>query len=176
MFNHFRRELIFGLAFIGGGIVVFTSAIYFFSQDLESRADKVVSDRTLINQRAAALGALADLKRDSPPADIYKRAMDKILVSQDQLLDFPRWLDGLARVRRIGLNFSFQGNQIAPGENAAGYVAFSLDLIGKLDDLVDFLKDVEFRSPRFLISLEGIDLTRNGTDYRILSQGKVFFK
>lgn len=174
--TYFRRELVISLAIIGGSIAVFALALYFLSKDVNFQEEKVVADRALINQRAAVLGALADLKRDAPRGDVYKRAMDKILVSQDQLLDFPRWLDGLARVRQIGLNFSFQGSQVAPLEDSPGYIAFSLDLVGKLSYLIDFLKDIEFQSPRFLISLDNVDLTRSGSDYRILSQGRVFFR
>jgi len=156
--------------------LVFAAILYFLSRDLQFQAEKIVADRALINRRAAVLGALADLKRDAPQADVYKRAMDKLLVSQDQLLDFSRWLDGLARVRQIGLNFSFRGSQVAPQGDAPGYIAFSLDLAGKLNNLVEFLKDLESLSPRFLVGLDGVDLTGDGSSYRILSQGKVFFR
>lgn len=174
--THFRRELIVSLAIMGGSIVVSALVLFLLSRDLQSQAEKVVADRALINQRAAVVAALASLKTDASRAELYKRAMDKILVSQDQLLDFPRWLDGLSRVREIGLTFLFQGSQVAPQGDSPGYIAFSVDLIGKLNNLVDFLKDVEFQSPRFLVSLDSIDLTRNGSDYRILSQGRVFFR
>ncbi len=174
--NHFRRELIVSLAIVGGSILIFASILYFLSEDLSFQAEKVVADRALINQRAAILGALADLKKDASQADIYKRAMDKILVLQDQLLDFPHWLDGLSRAHQVGLSFSFQGSQVPPQGETPGYIAFSLDLTGKLGDLIDFLKDVEFQSPRFLVSLDNVGLTKGDSAYRISSQGRVFFR
>jgi len=146
------------------------------SRDLESEAEKTATDRILISKRAAALESLADLKRNSAKADAYKQAMDKILISQDQLLDFPRWLEEAARIRRLALTFSFQGSEVQPQPNFPGYINFSLDLSGPIDDLTQFLKDFERQEPRFLVSLESFDFVRDGSIYRVLTRGKVFFR
>lgn len=174
--DRFRRELLISLFVIIGGLLIFSATLYLLSSDLSARAEKIVADRALISQRSAALEFLAESKKNTPRADVYKQAMDRILVSQDQILDFSRWLDGLARVRQVGLSFSFQGGQVSPHGDAPGYIGFSLDLNGKLDDLTNFLKDIEFQSPGFLINLDNFDLSRNGSNYRILTQGRVFFK
>lgn len=174
--NHFKRELVISFSIIGGSIIVFGIVLYFLSKDLTSRANKLTVDRLFISQRAATIAALASLKTDAPKADMYLQAMSKFLVSQDQLFDFPRWLDGIARSRQVGMNFSFQGSQTPPQGDMPGFISFSLDLSGELSNLVDFLKDIEFKSTRFLVAIDNFDLRRSDSGYRILANGKVFFK
>lgn len=176
MHRHFRRQLILGLEIIAGSVLIFGAGLYLLADDLENKSEKIVTARALISQTAATIEALADLKNDAPKADAYRRAIDKILVSQDRLLDFPRWLEGLARGRKVALTFSFQGSQVKPLDNAPGHIGFSLDIRGALANLTEFLKDVEFQSPRFLVSLDNFNLNGSGSSYRITSQGKVYFR
>lgn len=174
--NHFKQEITLSLSIIGGSIIVFGVLLYFLSQDVVSQADKIVADRLVVSQRATAIEALAELKNNKPKANAYFEAMNKILVTQDQLLDFPRWLDGLARVRQVGMNFSFHGTQNPSTGSSPGFISFSLDLTGASQNLIDFMKDIEFRSPRFLATIDNFDFTRKESGYRIMANGKVFFK
>ncbi len=174
--NLFKRRLLVGSAIIGGSLLFFSLALFLLSGDLESRAGKVSADRALVSKGAAAISVLANLKKGAPQTVPYKQAIDKILVSQDQLLNFPKWLEGLSRTRRIALAFAFQGGQVASRGDLPAYIPFSVDLGGRLDDLKDFIEDIEFREPKFLLTLDSLDLTRKGADYRIVSQGRVFFK
>ena len=157
-------------------MLLFGAVLYFLSRSLSLEANEIAADRLLISQRVAAIAAFAGSKTDAPKAGIYLEAMNKLLVSQDQLIDFPRWLNGLARVRQVGINFSFRGNQTPPQGDSPGFISFSLDLTGESSNMIDFIKDVEFRSPRFLAVMDNFDLTRNDSGYRILANGRVFFK
>ena len=74
------------------------------------------------------------------------------------------------------MNFSFSGSEIAPQENYPGYINFSLDIAGTFDAVTSFVKDIETGASRFLVSLNAFDTKRNGSGYRIIFQGKVFFK
>jgi len=143
---------------------------------LSGQADKIVADRALTSQKTTALASLAGLKKDMVQAEVYKRAMDKMLVTQDQLIDFPRWLDSLARARQVVFNFSFVGDSVKPQGNSPGYIGFNLDAEGRFDNLTAFMKDVELKAPGFLVSLDSIGLNVSGSGYRISSGGKVFFR
>ncbi len=176
MVSHFKRDLIISFSIIAGSIAVFGTLFYFLSQDLYLQSGKISADRSIINQRAATIDSLNNLKKDAPNADVYLKAMNKLLVPQDQLFDFSRWLDGIARVRQVGMSFHFNGNIVSSQGNSPSYIAFSLDLNGGIQNLLDFLKDVEFRSPRFLVRIDNFDFTKNDRGYRILSNGRVFFK
>lgn len=173
---HFKRELLIDFGIIVGSILFIGLGIYILSGMLSTQADKISAERTLITRKAAAIAGLASLKRDLPQAEIYKKSLDQILVSQDQLLDVPHWLDGLARGRRVALSFSFAGTQTQPSGNSPGTVPFSLDIGGTLDDLIGFVKDVEIEPPRFLMNLDGFSLNGSGSAYRITASGKVYFK
>jgi hypothetical protein len=174
--NRFRRELLISSLIIGVAVVAFGLAFYFLVQDLDSQAQKIVSDRALLAQRTALLLSLADLKKDAGSAAVYRQAIDKILVSQDQLIDFPQWISGLARIRQISLSFSFQGDQVPPQNGSLGYINFSLDASGSLENLGAFLEDVEFKAQRFLVVLDTADLSGGESGYRLLSHGRIFFK
>ncbi|MEK7507954.1 MAG: hypothetical protein AAB602_02630 [Patescibacteria group bacterium] len=176
MFRNFRREVITGAALIIGSIIVFGVVFYFFSRSLNTIAREIAADRLLIANNAVVLGNLAELKRDDQKSARYEKAMNKLLVPKDQLIDFDGWLEGLARVRQVAMNFSFSGSEVAPQENFPGYISFSLDIAGTLDALTAFLKDIELQSTRFLVNLDTFDVTRSDVGYRIITNGKVFFK
>jgi len=174
--NRFRRELLISLLIVGAAVVAFGLTFYFLTNDLDYQAQKIAFDRASLSQRTTLLSSLADLKRDAASAGVYRQAIDKILVSQDQLIDFPQWISNLARIRQVSLGFSFQGDQVPPQNGSLGYINFSLNASGNLDNLGAFVEDLELRAPRFLVVLDAVDLSGGGTSYRLLSQGRVFFK
>ena len=176
MFDDFRREVLVGIIVITGSIFIFGAGFYFFSKSLRADAQYIAEDRLLIAESSAILASFAELKRDASLAVRYEKAMERLLVPKDHLIDFPRWLEGLARVRQVGLNFSFSGSEVGPQEDYPGYINFSLDVTGNFDAIAAFLKDAESQSVRFLLNLDTFDVTRGGSGYRVFSRGRVFFK
>lgn len=171
-----RRGLAFYISLIGGGFLVAGVALWWFSNDIQSLAEKVVAERSRIERRAGAIEILASLKRDAPATEEYRRAIDLVLPSRDQLLDFPRWLEGVARAHRLDVDFRFQGAQVAAGENVPGYVGFWMRTGGKLEEIVAFLKGLELENSRFLVSLDAFDIKEAAGNYELMSQGRVFFR
>jgi len=168
--------VIIGSVLIIGSIIVFGASFYFLSKSFDSMTKDIAADRLLIAGNTVTLGNLAELKQADQESARYKKAMGKLLVSKDQLIDFGNWLDGLARVRQIAMDFSFSGSEVAPQENLPGYINFSLDIAGPLDALTSFLKDIELQATRFLVNLDGFNAVRSDAGYRIVTNGKVFFK
>ncbi len=165
------------MAILFGGMLVITAGLYGISQDIASKASTIMTDRALIGDRSRALESLAGLKKDLPQAKRYQAAIDKILVAQDQLINFGRWLDGLARLRQVTISSAFDGTEIQPQDGALGSIGFTIDASGALPNLLDVLRDVELRSPRFLVDIIGFDLTRvSGSDYGVTAHGRVYFK
>lgn len=176
MHQQFNRELLISFVILFGGLIVVGAAFFLLSRDLALQAEKAATARELIRQRAMVLEVLAGLKKEAPQAVAYKAALNRVLVSQDQLLDFPRWLDGLARGRRVALEFSFRGSQVAPEGQKPGSVGFSADLSGGLSSIVGFLKDIELQSSRFLLGLENFELNGGGDSYVLKISGRVYFR
>jgi len=176
MHNRFRRELLTSVAIIAGSFLISGIALYFLASDLQYQTQKIGFARAAVVSSYTTLDSFAVLKKGAAQAASYSQAMNKILVPQDRLLDFGKWLDGLARAHRIDESFSFGGEPAPPQENAPGYYIFSLGLSGKLGSIMDFMKDVEYKSPRFLTNLGSFDLSRSGDDYRVSINGRVSFK
>ena len=174
--ENFKRTFWIHVSVAAGGIAVLMAIIGWLASDVQAQADRIRKDRVLIRDRSAAIAALADLKGRASQATFYEQKLSAFLPTQEQLLDFPRTLDNLARIRRISSNFAFRGGQTAPQGNMPGSIGFNLDLSGALEDILSFLKDVETEPPRFLATFESFDLTRSGDSYRLLIPGKVFFK
>ncbi|MBM3257133.1 MAG: hypothetical protein FJY98_02275 [Candidatus Liptonbacteria bacterium] len=176
MNDNFKRAFWTHVGIAAGGIILLVGIIGWLASDIEAQASRVAQDRTLIRERSTSIAALAELKHRAPQATLYEQKLNAFLPTQEQLLDFPRTLDNLARVRKVALNFAFQGGQALPQGNTPGSVGFSLDVTGAYADIMGFLKDVEFEPPRFLATFDSFDLTRGGEEYRFLGQGRVFFK
>ncbi len=176
MHSYFKREILIGFAIIFGSILVFAAIIFFVSQDVAVQAEKVVIARTLIAERGATLSALAGLKKDAPAAARYKTALNAILATQDQLFDFQRWLEGLARGRSLSMSFSFQGSPALPSAEAPGYTPFTIRTGGGFASVLGFLKDIELASPRFLLVLDTFTLRSGGGNYDFSANGRVFFR
>ena len=176
MHHHFRKELLISFGIIAGSVVFIGLSVFFLSRDIAYQSEKITEDRVAVAQRTVSLGALASLKKDAPRAAAYKQAISQVLVTKDQLLDFPKWLDGIARGRQLSLSFSFSGSESPPQENSPGHIPFSMDVSGELDDLNDFLKDIEYKSPKFLVTMDGFDTSGGGSSYRIRTSGRVYFR
>lgn len=176
MENYFRRQVIASIVAVAGAFLVFGAALYFVSSDLDKNSNRVYLDRTAAATRSAALESLAALKSGLNQSSKYRQAMSKILVTQDQLIDFPRWLGRLAQVNQVSENASFQGSQSAPQGKTPGYIGFGMSASGPWGNLSAFLKDVEYRYPQFLVNFDTVDLTQGNNSYSILVNGRVFFE
>lgn len=175
--DNFRRRVRFSLIFIAASFVLLGGGLAWLSYGLSDQAQRIVDDRVQLDQRAALLGSLAALKDAAPAAANYEKAMELLMPTQDQLLDFPHTLDNLAKVDQVSLSFSFQGGQVAPQGANPGYVTFSLNAGGSADNLTNFLKDAEVRASKFLVAFNSFSLSRNGDgSYSVMAQGQLFFR
>jgi hypothetical protein len=173
----FRKELIIGVAVFFGGILIITAGLYFVSNDIALKVSTIVTDRALLSNRSQAIDSLAGLKKNLPEAERYTKAIGQILVQKDQLIDFGRWLDGLARSRQVAISSALDGTEIKSGIGTLGSIGFNIDASGGLPNLLNFIQDVELRSPRFLVDIVGFEVTQiSGSEYKVASRGKVYFK
>lgn len=176
MLNRFRRGLIVSAIIIVGSFLISGVVLYLMAGDLRFQVQNIGEAQAAILNSRIVLDSLSALKEDLAQASDYSQAMDKILVPQDQLLDFGKWLDQLARAYQIQLNFSFGGEPVSPQAGSPGYYNFSLELNGDLNNIMDFVKDVEYRSPRFLTVFDSLDLSNKDGSYEVSANGRVFFK
>lgn len=176
MLNHFRRQVIISLIIILGSAGLSIAAISWLKKDIQLQAEQISNQKNIINKRIAILGNLAELKKMMPQAEAYKKAMDAVMLNREDLLNFPRRLEDLARIHRLGINFSFKGEEIKPQDDKPGYANFSVDVMGTIDNLINFIKDVEYRSVGFIAAFESVDFLKSDDNYKANLQGKVFFR
>ena len=176
MVENFRRTIIWGIAFIVGSIIVSGLLVYWLFLKLNGEAANIASDRDTIHSNSQLIEGLASIKSMAAETGKYKQALDALLPAKDELVNFSGWLDGLSRAHQVSESFSFQGNAVESSKSEAGFVGFSLDASGAYGNLIDFLKDVELRAPRYLVGFDNVDLRRDGSGYRVSVRGRVFFR
>ena len=172
----FRRSLIISLIAIFAGFIASAVVFYVLGIRLDSLSTKVAREKGLMAQRTDVVDILAELKKVAPEAEPYGRAMDSLLPTQDQLLDFPRYLDALAKNYGVSLNFNFQGEPIAAQKDSPGSLGFALSLTGQFSNNLEFLKALEAKSARFLLVVQNFSLSRVSGGYNMGVHGLVFFK
>lgn len=179
MNNNFRLNLLVSIGGIIVSFILFGVALYWLAKNISADAQKVIENRAIINKQTHSIAALAKLKAVAAQADTYSARMQELLPSQDELLDFPKWLEDRSKTYQLSLRFSFEGTTIMPNpaEAAPGAVIFSMDVSGPYDNLKRFFKELEMTSPRFLANIDKLDVTSpDNTKYRAVLEGRVFFK
>ena len=171
------KSLKISLAIIIGSFLVFAGAFYWASKEIETIALNIVEEKALISQSSNLAEALAVLKRDSSEADAYKKSIDLLVPSKDQLfVDLLNWLKTQGKAYGVNASFDFQGNEVEPSDNSLGRVGFAMRIDGKLEDIVRFFKNLEIQSIRFLMSFDNFSISRDGGIYRMSTGGYVFFR
>ena len=166
-----------GISLIGGGFLAFGIIAYFFSGAIAAEAEKISLDRNLIRNHSDLIEGLAKQKVSSPEVDKFTQAIDLILPSKDQLVNFSSWLESLSRAHNVSVNFNFSGETVPANNMDAGYIRFSLNVSGDYIGVNDFLRDIELKSPKYTVSFDDLDLKRNSaTNYIVITNGRVFFK
>ncbi len=172
----FRRSLIVSLIVIIAAFVVSAVAFYILGIRLNSISSEIGTKNGLIAQQIGVVDILTNLKKVAPEAEPYKQVMDSLLPTEDQLLDFPRYLDALAKNYGVSLSFNFQGEPRKAQKDSPGSLGFALNLTGQLSNNLEFLKALEAKSARFLLVVQNFGLSRVGGGYNMRLQGLVFFK
>lgn len=167
--------MIIDISVIAGSFIAFAAAIWQIGIQLSTQTSEIVRSRNLIAERAVAVAQLSELKRAAPEIAPYENTVNVLLPDQDQLFDFPRYLDSLSKIRSVNISFSFQN--IHPSEGTApGFAAFAMTANGSRENLIGFIKELESPSARFLVAIQSVSLSRSGTSYQANIPGRVFIK
>jgi hypothetical protein len=162
--------MIFGAAIVAVGV------FYFLVGDITSRSNAISDQRALIARRNDSFVAFVKIKQDFAEAAKYKTAMDKLLPMQNELINFPQWLQNIAAAYGVTANFSFTASTAPATPAEPGTVGFSLATDGNNSDVISFLKNLESQAPGFLFSFNSFNLTQNGNDTKVVTNGNMFFR
>jgi hypothetical protein len=180
MDTQFNRRLWISSAIILGSIAIASAAFYYISQDISGNVNKIVADRMLINQQTNAVSTLAELKDDAASAQPYQAAMEQLLPTQDGLIGFSGWLQGIGNADQVAVTTTFNPNAIinnnTPGNpNSAGAMGFSLQAQGSVAAIAAFMEDIQTKSG-FFVQINSFNLVGGSSGDMLSAQGLVFFQ
>jgi hypothetical protein len=175
MDTHFNRSFAIGVSIVFGSILVAGLAVYYISGVINTNLKSIVSDKLQISQQSNSIAIIAGLKHQAAQAAPYQAAMDQLLPTQDQLINFSQWVTNIAASHQVNTTVSFQGNP-SNSSGSAGQTQFSFTGTGSMSALASLLDDLQSRSAGFLLKLTSVDLVDQGTLYQLNGQGTVFFR
>ncbi len=174
--ENYRRMVVVRVLIITASVIVAAGGLFWFAGDIAAQAKKVSGARFDSALQAKLVERLASLKTIATEAGGYERRLNALLPTRDELLDFPRWLEGVARVEQVAINFGFQGAAVAAQANEPGFINFSLDAsAASFGALEKFFISIE-RAPRFFVNFTSFDVSWNQERGRAVAQGQVFFR
>ncbi|MBI5079545.1 hypothetical protein HZB06_02685 [Candidatus Wolfebacteria bacterium] len=167
----FKKRLTINIGISSAIFVLMLASFFFIGGDIAARAEKIKQLRGEINFRSQANQSLALLRRDAQKASAYVSVLDDILLSRDQLLDFPRQIEKLAFQDNVSFSFGFGAETPKNGADF-GAINFSASSAGSFDNLVIFLKHIE--NSGYFMKIESFDLQRKERDFQGSFSGKIF--
>ncbi len=139
--------------------------------DSSRRVAAIENNKRELTFRSSASEALRVLKIGSEAVASERLFLDNILPPPDKIIDFPKDIQGLARINKVDPSFNF-GEEVAGSETAPGQIAFSIIVKGGFNNLVNFIKALE--QSRYLIRFDVYNLTVEDQNYQAMINGKVF--
>jgi hypothetical protein len=176
MDTNFKRHLIISFGIILGSALVAALALNWLSGSIAESSQKIVQDRSLIDQQNGALSALATLKAQAPQAAKYEVAMNKLLPTQDGLISFGQWLTAFATEHGVTATFFFQGTPVPPAGTTVGTAPFALTISGSLNGITTFLNDANTKATGFPFEINSFDMTNTNGSYQFSGHGNIFFR
>jgi hypothetical protein len=176
MKDNFDKYLIFNFGGIFLAIIIAFVAYSFISQDIATKTNKLISDEALISKQNNALASFSKIKEEITQITPYQSVMDKLLPSQNELINFPDWLQSAAGTFNIAETFSFASGTVPAKDLTPGSVNFSLVVDGMANDDLSFLKYIESSAPGYLLTFTSYSLVNNTNDTKITLNGKIYFK
>jgi Tfp pilus assembly protein PilO len=166
---NFKQELSKKLLVALLMIAIFLAGLIFLGWDINRRAQTIKNQRQELADRSAKMSLFAQLQSQSAQADSYRGILENILPNRDQLFDFSKELERLAKQTGLGFGFSF-GSETSSSPTQPGRLKFVITVQGSFSKILDFIKNIEVS--RFLINFESFDFS--GMEAKI--NGEVLFQ
>ena len=142
MKDDFNRYIWMNSAVILGALAIAVVAFYLLAGDITARSNAIAVARTQIAGQNNSLAAVAEIKQDSAEAAQYKTAMDELLPVQNDLINFPQWLESVAATYNVTAGDFFYRRYGVGHAHAGRHDRFPLTTEGGSDGVVPFLEDL----------------------------------
>jgi Tfp pilus assembly protein PilO len=168
---NFKKHLTISIGIFLGAAFILMISLFFLNFDIKNRANRIKTLRQELNTYLQSIANLASLRQDFSKAQSYFASLDMILPTRDRLVNFPKDINLIARQNKIDLSLNF-GQETLKTANEPGKTGFTISAQGTLDNLLNFLKNLE--NSLYLTNLTMLDFTREGDKFKALITGQVF--
>lgn len=174
--DYFRRTVIVNSSIIAGSALVIGILLYMLGSYMDTTSKSIMQKRAALSFGSGIVERFSNLKRDAAVAERIQKDIDALLPPQEELISFPGYLEEAGRVYGLSISFSFDGNPTTPGAGQPGFAYFTVSTSGSLARIVEFLKNVETKSTKFIVGFDSTDISASGDVYRAKIGGRVFFE
>ncbi len=169
-----RRRIAMQIGISLAIIAALVSGILFFGFHINKFSKKIATTRQELAERSIALRSLAVLRSEfTNKGQSYLNVLHNIVPKKDELIDLSKDIQAIAAAGNLEYGFNFLSETPA-GATTLGSVRFDLSLGGDLNNLIDFIKNLQ--NFRYLINLENISLSREELAMKMEVRGNVFFR
>lgn len=161
-----RNSLASGIA--AAALAAFTLLL---GMDIEKRAELIRVQRRNLGLQLRSIESLALLRKDAGKADQLFQSLQNVLPSKDQLINFSKNLETIAKDNRLGFGFVF-GAESAGKDNEPRVTHFTLTSSGPYSSLLRFLRAIE--GGEYLVKINSVDIIEKGNSFEMILRGMVF--
>ena len=170
--NAFKKRLLTRLAILGGGIILLVLFIILLNVDINKRMAAIEESKALLASRDEAVSLLTHSQLDLERVENGISVLGRVLPNKDELINFPRELEGMANKYLLDIGFSF-GVESAGVESRPNSISFTMTLSGAYEDITDFLEELE--EHRYIILIDSAEVRRgNDGRYSFLTGGSIY--
>lgn len=171
----FPRNLSISIAIIVGSIVVFAVVLSLLAHALSGTTERIVALRAHIVRNQTLVQTLSNMKQISGDMGTYKDKIALLLPGSDQLIEFPKQINALAKMNQVGTTLSMDENLSLPGDGPGSW-GFSIIASGSFQNILSFMKALERDPGHFAIGIDTVGISQDQTMFRASISGKVFYQ
>jgi len=168
----FKKRLLINIGISLSVCLVLLVVLFSIASDINKKTEHIKNLKTELFFRLNSAGSLAILTKEAEEAKNYNLQLEKILPRYDQLVNFPRDINIIAKQAQIDINTSLGKEETPNKDTLLKQTNFSLAGQGSFENFINFLKFLEIG--QYLIKIQTLDFTKQDGNFKILLTGRVF--
>lgn len=155
-------------------LLIFALAVFIIilNININKRVRVIEQEKNDLAARNETINSLSDLQQEYEKAKPLFSQLTTALPTRDELINFPKELDAIAKRDKVDVGFSF-GNEQPGTATESGFIKFTLSLAGSFQNILAFLTDLEAHP--YFIHIPSLDLTRRDKNtYALVTTGEIF--
>ncbi|MDI6717687.1 MAG: hypothetical protein QMD86_01370 [Patescibacteria group bacterium] len=168
----YRKRIINAIIAGVAVICLMIAVVFVLGWDIKNKAEKAQTLRKQLQIQTESYELITILQADKEKSAKYLLRMDNFLINKDELINFPKEMNFLAKGNGFNQSISFGGETVPTGASSrkTGF-GISLEGQGGLDSLMKYLNAVE--QSRYFVNFSNIDVNLEGVKIKAVMNGEV---